>query len=46
METLLINQAGLGFFGWLIVFAILGAIPIIINKGKDKKEENKDEEKK
>jgi len=46
MDTLVTNQAGLGFFGWLIIFAIIGAIPLIMNKGKDKKPENKDEEKK
>ena len=44
METIVIQQAGLGFFGWLIVFAILGAIPLIFKK--QKKDDSKPEEKK
>jgi hypothetical protein len=36
METIATQQAGLGFIGWVIVFLIIGAIPMIFKKDKDK----------
>ncbi len=41
METLLVNQAGLGIIGWVIVIIAGTYIISLLNK-KDKKEEDND----
>jgi len=38
METIATQQAGLGLIGWIIIFIIIGAIPLILKKDKDKKD--------
>ncbi|SFF10533.1 hypothetical protein [Thermophagus xiamenensis] len=38
METIVTQQAGLGLIGWIIVFLIIGAIPMMLKKDKDKKD--------
>lgn len=39
METIVTQQAGLGLIDWIIVFLIIGAIPMIFKKDKDKKDD-------
>jgi len=41
MGTIVTQQAGLGLLGWIIVFLILGSIPLILKKDKDKKDNQK-----
>ena len=38
METIATQQAGLGLIGWIIIFIIIGAIPMLFKKDKDKKD--------
>lgn len=38
MEPIVTQQAGLGLIGWIIVFLIIGAIPMLFKKDKDKKD--------
>ena len=40
MEEYVVNQAGLGFLGWLILFLIIGAIPMLFKKNKEKNDED------
>ena len=45
MENIIVNQAGIGFLGWLIVFLIIGIVPVIFKKGKEEeKQEKKNDE--
>jgi len=39
MEIIVTQQAGLGLIGWIIVFIIIGAIPMMFKKDKDKKDD-------